>query len=210
MSSQGSPTLDLDVGSRHIESVVVVLTLAFAILAPLLLRLAPLAQVGADRAWRYVIGGGFWWAGWWGERRILRIVWQSDGRWMLSSRSAAPVEVRLLPASRRGPGCVWLRWRERASAWRSTRKSGTGMEHVMPCFWARMTCRHLNGEGSVSADHRPRRSANRGAARRHRTWQCPRQRRETQGLPGIVFPMGCAQSSLLLVSRTHDRADWRR
>lgn len=112
MSSQDSPTLDLDVRSRRTESRVGLLTLALASMAPALLPIDLWAQMLLIVSCGIVIAVGFWQAGWWGSRRVQRMVWRSDGRWLVMRRSGPPLEVSLLPQSRRGPGCVWLRWQQ--------------------------------------------------------------------------------------------------
>ncbi len=126
MSLQDSPTLDLDVRSRRTESRVVLLTLALASMAPALLPIDLWAQALLIVSSGIVIAVGFWQAGWWGSRRVQRMVWRSDGRWLVMRRSGPPLEVNLLPQSRRGPGCVWLRWQQLAVS-RFSRRSRYAM-----------------------------------------------------------------------------------
>jgi hypothetical protein len=147
MLSRGLPTLDLDVRSRRIESLAAWLTLALGAVAPLLLQVdlwmrAVLIVLSAS-----VIAIGFRQAGWWGPYRLLRIVWLSDGRWMLSRRDGPPVEVRLLPDSRRAPACVWLRWQRE----QSPVSFGSASRHARSGFGLPSRYAMLLGNGDLPA-----------------------------------------------------------
>jgi len=112
MSSQGSPTLDLDVRSRRTERRVAIAAAAMATMSPWLLeRIDPTILAAASIAAGLAVALGFWRSGWIGTRyRLTRITWMADGRWLLAAHGGNPVEAVLSSASRRGTGLAWLRW----------------------------------------------------------------------------------------------------
>ena len=129
MSSQGSPTLEFDVGHRRTERLVagacVLLAAAAAALTGTVIAattgtviaIMPLfATIAASFAAAGVAFWGFRNAGWLGRsHRIRRIVWQADDRWFLAGWGA-PVEATLRGDSRVGAGAAWLRWDVQAPA----------------------------------------------------------------------------------------------
>ena len=113
MSSQGSPTLDLDVRARRIEGRIAIAAVVTAALSPWLLHsLDPVMLVPVCLASGALLAAGFWRAGWLGRRyRIARIAWLSDGRWLLETHAGRNSEARLDAGTRRGRSFAWLRWR---------------------------------------------------------------------------------------------------
>lgn len=120
MSSQGSPTLDLDVRSRRTERRIAMLILMTGAASPWLLQSGFAAFVLIAACAGAILAFGFWRAGWLGgARAVARITWQGDGRWFLTDRKGSRLEATLQADSRRGPGCVWLRWQVIGAASRS-------------------------------------------------------------------------------------------
>ena len=113
MSSQGSPTLDLDVRARRTERRVAIAAVVTAVLSPWLLRAVdPMVLMPACLASGALVAAGFWRAGWLGVRyRVARIAWLSDGRWILETQAGQSFEAQLDSGSRRGSHFAWLRWR---------------------------------------------------------------------------------------------------
>ena len=87
MSSQGLPTLELDARSRRAETFAAVLLTILAATVPWLFAGLPTSLASAlSLATAVVVPVGFWRAGWIGRRRkIIRIVWQADRRWLLTN-----------------------------------------------------------------------------------------------------------------------------
>lgn len=124
MSSQGLPTLELDVRSRRAETFVAVLVTALAVAAPWLsmglstgLSMGPPAGSLSSFAFAFsgvaavVVPVGFWRAGWIGrQRQIIRIVWQADGRWFLTHAHGRTAEAVLRADTRISTRAIWLRW----------------------------------------------------------------------------------------------------
>ena len=111
MSSQGSPTLDLDVRSRRIERRIACAAVVAAIVSPWLLHAGPLPLACTSILTGMVVTSGFWRAGWIGARhRLARITWLADGRWILLTQAGESVEASLSGATRRGSTFAWLRW----------------------------------------------------------------------------------------------------
>lgn len=120
MSSQGLPTLELDVRSRRAETFVAVLVTTLAVAAPWLstgLSMGP--PTGALSSFAFAVSGvaavvvpiGFWRAGWIGrQRQIICIVWQADGRWFLTNAHGGTVEAVLRADTRISTRAIWLRW----------------------------------------------------------------------------------------------------
>jgi len=115
MSSPVFPTLNLDVGGRRADRW---LAIAVLITTPVALTLLkqPLAVAIALMAGATVaLAAGFRLAGWLGgPRRIVRIVCQSDGHWVLSDAADRVSECALSGASRVTPFAVWLWWQGRS------------------------------------------------------------------------------------------------
>ena len=74
---------------------------------PLSLGAAALLSVAVGAA----LTLGFLRAGWWGARRIERLSWTADGRWLLALRNGCSVELILDLQTRVTPHLLWLRWR---------------------------------------------------------------------------------------------------
>jgi hypothetical protein len=112
MSSQGLPTLELDVRTRRTERRVAALAIALAAGAPWLMdpdfgiAVLALSVAGAILSW-----AGFRRAGWiGGSRRIGRVSWQADGQWLLVDARGKEFEAVLRPDTRVAAGFIWLRW----------------------------------------------------------------------------------------------------
>lgn len=114
MSSQGLPTLELDVRSRRAQRVVALSVTALAVAAPCLLGSFALSQalsLALSVVAAVVLPIGFWRAGWIGrQHQIIRIVWQADGRWFLSDTHGRTVEAALRADTRISTRALWLRW----------------------------------------------------------------------------------------------------
>lgn len=112
MSSQGLPTLELDVRSRRMEPAVAVLLTMLAAAAPWLLTgLLTSIALALSAIAAVVVPLGFWRAGWIGrQRQIIRIVWQADGRWFLTNAHGRTVEAVLRADTRISTKAIWLRW----------------------------------------------------------------------------------------------------
>lgn len=108
MSSQGLPTLELDVRLRRTETVIaaVATTLAVAVAWSLAFPAFALSMAAA-----VVVPVGFRRAGWIGnQRKIIRIVWQADGRWFLTDAHGRTCEAVLRADTRISTKAIWLRW----------------------------------------------------------------------------------------------------
>lgn len=115
MSSQGSPTLDLDVRARRTEQRIAVAATLAAVVAPLLLQIDWGVSAAAALVCAFAVGYGFWYAGWLpagqlARHRLRRLVWLADGRWLLTNEQGDQFEARLLTDTRVGVGCAWLGW----------------------------------------------------------------------------------------------------
>lgn len=112
MSLQGSPTLDLDVRSRHSERRIGVSAIFIASASPWMLQsLAIPVLAMCSAAAGLVTAYGFWRAGWLATaHRVARVVWLFDGRWFLTDTRDQRWEATLRSDSRRGPCFVWLCW----------------------------------------------------------------------------------------------------
>lgn len=113
MSSTSSPTLIPDVSARRSEAVVATLTIVAGCAGPFLIdglafgdALLLGVAIGALIAW------GFVRAGWLGSaNRIQTVVWEADGRWVLTDARGRHFDAALDDASRVWPQTIWLRWR---------------------------------------------------------------------------------------------------
>jgi hypothetical protein len=117
MSSTSSPTLTLDVRSRHTERAVAGCAIVAGASAPLLMApllmawggLLPMAVPGACLG--LILWLGFRRLGWLGARnRLIRLAWRADGSWLLTDSNQRAVEARLRGDARIGRSWVWLRW----------------------------------------------------------------------------------------------------
>ena len=113
MSLPGLPRLDIEVRDRRGERRIAVVASALALCMPWLMVPAISAPIaaGAGLLSAIAVVAGFHHAGWWrGPRRIERVIWSSDGEWLLIDASGRKREVQLATDTRMGPGCVWLHW----------------------------------------------------------------------------------------------------
>ena len=105
-----SSRLDIEVRGRRAERrLAVIVTLAGGALPWLVLDAGP--SVAAGMLLALGLAAGFHRAGWLGgARRIERMVWASDGLWLLIDAAGHGREASLAADTRVGLGCVWLRW----------------------------------------------------------------------------------------------------
>jgi hypothetical protein len=113
MSSQGSPSLDLDVRSRRTERRIACVAIAAAFVIPCFIEpLLPMQMALLSIMAGSLVTAGLWRSGWIGRHhRIDRVTWLADGRWLLRTQAGANVEAELSHTTRRGQGFAWLRWR---------------------------------------------------------------------------------------------------
>jgi len=112
MSSPSSPPLILDVGVRRAEGRVAYVAIAAAVLAPLLFDLQAIVSILVSAIIACVVCIGLRRMGWVGaSRRIVRVSWLADGRWMLSDGEDRVAECDLCRGTRAAPGLVWLHLR---------------------------------------------------------------------------------------------------
>lgn len=111
--SPGFPTLALDVSLRRCGRRLAVLLLALSGAAPALAA----SNIGIPAALTLALlalaagACGLVRAGWLGGRRqITRIVWQADGRWLLTDARGRHHEAILRPDTRMSTSFIWLRW----------------------------------------------------------------------------------------------------
>jgi len=110
MSSQGSPTLILELPRLRSECLLGVALIVLAVAAPLLLiddmtGLAIVALVAV------LLTASFRRAGWLGgPHALIRTTWRSDGVWRLTRSGGEECDAQLLPSSRMSPVAIWLRW----------------------------------------------------------------------------------------------------
>ncbi len=134
MSSQGSPTLDLDVRARRTERRIAVTATLAAVVAPLLLQIDWRLSAAAALVCAFTVGCGFWSAGWLpavqpAGHRLCRLVWLADGRWLLTNERGDQFETSLLDDTRLGFGCAWLRWTTHLDQIAPGRTDRNGMRH---------------------------------------------------------------------------------
>jgi hypothetical protein len=111
MFSPGSPTLNLDIRERKAERVLALLAAAGVLFGVCLSNESISFLSIATACGLLALAGVFYRAGWlWGPHRLTRIVWQADGRWLLSSANGLSVECKLSAASRVTSHILWLRW----------------------------------------------------------------------------------------------------
>jgi hypothetical protein len=73
--------------------------------------ISPTAACAVGLLAALAVAAGFYQAGWLrGARRIERVIWTSEGDWLLIDAAGGKREVRLAADTRIGPGCVWLSW----------------------------------------------------------------------------------------------------
>ena len=82
------------------------------VLAPWLLDAASLlTAASASLIVAAALSLGFLQAGWCGGRRIIRMSWTADGRWILTLRNGRCAELDLDFQTRVTPRLLWLVWR---------------------------------------------------------------------------------------------------
>jgi hypothetical protein len=106
--------LNLDVSARRGERLISISLVVASVTALSLLphssALVTLSMFGAAIG----LGWGFCAIGWiGGQRRLTRIVCQSEGHWLLCDAGGRTAEATLSPASRITSSGLWLQWRER-------------------------------------------------------------------------------------------------
>jgi hypothetical protein len=112
MSSPGSPTLIIESCSHRTEAAAMTLVVGGGVVAPWLVEpLSLWAAVLLSLAAGSALSLGFLQAGWWGGRRIVRLSWTADGRWLFALHNGRAIELVLHPQTRVTPGLLWLRWR---------------------------------------------------------------------------------------------------
>lgn len=114
MSSPSSPLLTLDVERRPAEVWIGRVGIVVAALAPwVVLPLSLLESLVVSIALSALISVGLIEQGWLGasSRRVVRLTWLADGRWMAQRRDGRSLECELCLNSRVQAGCVWLRLR---------------------------------------------------------------------------------------------------
>lgn len=116
MSSPGSPRLDIQVHERRAERWIAAVGSILALLLPWLMALPSSAiTLTMGLLAGCIVAAGFYHAGWWcGPRRIQRVIWDSEGRWLLVDARGREREACLAAETRTALGCVWLRWQTTA------------------------------------------------------------------------------------------------
>jgi hypothetical protein len=110
MSSPGSPTLIVETSHRT-GSAAIAFVVGCGVLAPWLLDAASLlTAASASLVVAAALSLGFWQAGWCGGRRVMRMSWTTDGRWILTLRNGRSVELDLAFQTRVTPRLLWLVW----------------------------------------------------------------------------------------------------
>jgi hypothetical protein len=153
MSSTNSPTLIIDLRSR------VPLRLAVPVLcagacAPFLLTSPGVAQATlAVGICALVLGIGLWRAGWLGgPRRLVRICWHADGRWLLTDARNRTFEGVLHGDTRVGARYVWLRWATPERSRLAHRSLLLIRADMLPAPWRRLIVRlHIDGPPPAAA-----------------------------------------------------------
>lgn len=111
MSSQGSPTLELDVRRRRWERPIAATALVVVAAMPWLLGWRVSLWLPFAVSVLLPVAAGLHRAGWLGGRACLRrAVWRSDGRWLLVDGRGRSCEAQLRTDTRVGGAYVWLRW----------------------------------------------------------------------------------------------------
>jgi hypothetical protein len=112
MSSTSSPTLTLDVRSRHTERAAACCAIVAGASAPALVGgIGPLPVTALGACLGLLLWLGFRRLGWLGAKnRLIRLAWRADGSWLLTDGSHRAVETRLRGDARVGRNWVWLRW----------------------------------------------------------------------------------------------------
>jgi hypothetical protein len=112
VSSQNSPTLELDVRARRWEPRIAAITLLLAAASPWALGgISFWVMAAGSTIFTVVVWWGLRRACWLGgARRIERVVWLPDGHWVLVDGQGRSRDGMLRADSRTGGQIVWLRW----------------------------------------------------------------------------------------------------
>lgn len=114
MSSPGSPTIDLDVRARRAELAVVAFAIACVLFGLSFSNESIFNIVVAAACLLTSVLGLFYTVGWLGgSRRLTRIVWRTEGHWLLCDAGGTTRECALSGASRVTPYVAWLCWKGR-------------------------------------------------------------------------------------------------
>lgn len=111
-SSAGFPTLAVDARRRRVGRLIAVLVLLLAAGSPALMAgsIGLGVVLSGTAAVLIVLWAGLVGAGWLGSRQITRVVWQADGRWLLTDERGRDYEATLRPDTRMSTNFIWLRW----------------------------------------------------------------------------------------------------
>ncbi len=111
-SSAGFPTLAIDARTCRAGRRIALLTLLLAACSPALVagNLGSGAVLGVMAVIVIGLGTGLVGSGWLGARQISRVVWQADGRWLLTDVSGQDYEATLRPDTRMSTSFIWLHW----------------------------------------------------------------------------------------------------
>ena len=100
---------------------------------------------------------GLWSQGWLGgERRLVRVCWLADGRWLLADGRDSRQAAQLLPDSRIGNRWLWLRWQTESDERPRRRSMLLLAGDVSPSDLRRLIVR-LRLQSQVSDDRKPSR-----------------------------------------------------
>ena len=111
MSFADSPSLELERQARS-EYVVTVAALTIAIGIPWLLPIGLITSMIFAATAAAIIGIASWWSGLIGtRRRVVRALWDSEGRWWLTGSTGERWIAECDASTRVLPGFFWLHWR---------------------------------------------------------------------------------------------------
>lgn len=153
MSLQGSPTLTLDVRTRRTERLWAFSTIWLTAATPALVisSMGIPAAILASAAIAVSLWMGFRRVGWIGRGQLARIVWQADGRWVLTFLNGRQFEAVLRPDSRMSTRLIWLRWeipRDIRNGWTAS------LRHWMNPDWMNPICLLLAAGDTSASDFR--------------------------------------------------------
>ena len=114
MSSPAYPTLNIDVSARRGERYVAFIAVGLAVCAAaMLFAQSPIIGTVASAS-TVIITRALMRSGWFGgPRSIARLVWQSEGQWLLTNKRGDQLTCELAGSSRVTPHVVWLDWVQR-------------------------------------------------------------------------------------------------
>ena len=114
MSSPGFPTLNIDVSARRGERYVAFLAIGLALVGATLLIQQSVVGAAAAACISVFIACVLSRAGWLGgARSIRRLVWQSEGQFLLTNERGDRLTCELGTSSRVTAHAVWLDWVQR-------------------------------------------------------------------------------------------------